>query len=76
MSRTRTLTAAIGTMAAIGGMLIGTASRPAQASARPAGTPLAGSVAPFTGHTQATGSVAGSSRLSVQLWLRPQVAAA
>ena len=63
-------------MAAIGGMLIGSASRPAQASARPAETPLAGSVAPFTSHTQATGSVAGSSRLSVQLWLRPQVAAA
>jgi subtilase family serine protease len=76
MSRTRTLTAAIGAMAAIGGMLIGSASRPAQASARPAETPLAGSVAPFTSHTQATGSVAGSSRLSVQLWLRPQVAAA
>jgi subtilase family serine protease len=76
MSRTRTLTAAVGAMAAMVGMTIGGASVPAQASTRPADTPLAGSVAPFTSRTQATGNVASSQRLSIQLWLRPQVAAA
>jgi subtilase family serine protease len=76
MSRTRTLTAAIGAVAATIGMTIGTAARPAAASPRPADTPLAGSVAPFTSHTQATGNVASSRRLSIQLWLTPRVAAA
>src|ERR1022692_1305876 len=76
MSRTRTLTAVIGAVAATVGMTIGTAAMPAAASPRPADTPLAGSVAPFTSHTQATGNVASSKRLSIQVWLRPQMAAA
>jgi subtilase family serine protease len=76
MSRTRTLTAAVGAMAATIGMTIGGASMSAQASAKPADTPVAGSAVPFTSHTQATGNVASSKRLSIQLWLRPRVAAA
>lgn len=37
----------------------------------PAGfQPLAGSAAPFTSHVQATGAVAGSTRLTIQVWLR------
>ena len=76
MSRTRMITAGIGAMAVIAGMTIGGASRSAEASSRPAETPVAGSVAPFTSHAHATGDVAGSQRLSIQLWLRPQVAAA
>jgi subtilase family serine protease len=76
MSRMRSVTAAIGAMAATVGMTIGGASTAAQAAARPAETPMAGSVAPFTSHTQATGNAARSKRLSIQLWLRPQVAAA
>jgi len=31
---------------------------------------LAGSVAPFTSHDRATGAVAGSTRLTIQVWLR------
>ena len=76
MSRTRTLTAVIGAVAATAGMTIGTAALPAAASPRPADTPLAGSVAPFTSHTRATGNVASSKRLSIQVWLKPQMAAA
>src|SRR5215831_142601 len=32
---------------------------------------LAGSAAPFTSHSRATGVVAGSARLAIQVWLRP-----
>jgi subtilase family serine protease len=80
MSRARTLTAAVGAMATMAGMMIGSASMPAQASARasahPADTPLVGSVPPFTRHALATANVAGSKRLSIQLWLRPRMTAA
>lgn len=76
MSRARRFTAAVGAMATMAGMMIGGASTPAAASPRPTYTHLAGSVAAFTRHTQATGNVAGGKRLSIQLWLRPQIAAA
>jgi subtilase family serine protease len=76
MSRTRTFIAALGATVAMAGMTIGAAGGQAAASARPAYTPVAGSVAPFASHTRATGDVPGSQRLSIQLWLRPQVAAA
>ena len=75
MSRKRTLTAAIGAMAAIVGTTMSAAAMPAAASTRPADTTMAGSVAPFTSHTQATGNVAASKQLSIQLWLKPQAAA-
>lgn len=32
---------------------------------------LAGSAVPFTGHDRATGALAGSQRLTIQVWLRP-----
>ena len=32
---------------------------------------LAGSAVPFTGHDRATGAMAGSQRLTIQVWLRP-----
>jgi subtilase family serine protease len=32
---------------------------------------LAGSAVPFTGHNRAIGAVAGSARLTIQVWLRP-----
>jgi subtilase family serine protease len=37
---------------------------------------MAGSVAPFTSHARVTGAVAGPTRLTIQVWLKPQVAAA
>jgi subtilase family serine protease len=52
------------------------ASGLAQAAPRPAGTTLAGSVAPFTSHTPVIGAVAGSTRLTIQVWLRPRLDAA
>jgi len=78
MSRTRTLIAAVGATVAMAGMTIGGAGGPAAAAAaaKPAYSPMAGSVAPFASHTRATGDVPSSLRLSIQLWLRPQVAAA
>ena len=51
-------------------------SAAALAAPRSAGVPLGGSVAPFTGHTPATGDVAGKMSLSVQVWLKPDLTAA
>jgi len=76
MSRTRTLVAAFGATAAMAGMTLVGGMGAAGASARPAVTPLAGSAVPFTSQTQATGDVAGSTKLSIQVWLRPRVTAA
>ena len=55
------------------------ASGPAGASAAsgvPAAVRLAGSAAPFTSQARVTGAVAASQRLSIQVWLKPRVAAA
>jgi subtilase family serine protease len=59
---------AAGTIAGAGGL--------AQASSGPGWTPLPGSAVPFTSHTPVTGDVAGGQRLTVQLWLKPDIAAA
>jgi subtilase family serine protease len=63
-------------MAAIIGTTIVGASGLASASNTPAFARIQGSAVPFTSHAQATGTVAGGQRLSIQVWLRPQVAAA
>ncbi|MDX6338467.1 MAG: hypothetical protein QOG05_5807 [Streptosporangiaceae bacterium] len=76
MSRTRSLIAATGATAAVIGTTIMGASGLASASATPAVTRVAGSAVPFTSHARATGTVAAGQKLSVQVWLRPQVAAA
>jgi subtilase family serine protease len=73
--RLRTLIAAGGAAAAVLGTTAG-ASTIALAAPRPAPVPLAGSVAPFTQYTPATGDVAGSRSLTIQVWLRPELAAA
>jgi subtilase family serine protease len=70
------LIGAIGTTAAMAGMTIAGASGPAAAVTGPPVTPLMGSVAPFTSHTKTIGNVTGSSELSIQVWLRPQLTAA
>jgi subtilase family serine protease len=57
-------------------MTITGASGAAMASPGPGVTPLAGSAVPFTSHTRAIGNVAGSQKLSIQVWLRPRVTAA
>jgi subtilase family serine protease len=70
------LIGAIGTTAAMTGMMVAGGSGPVAAFTRPPVTPLVGSVAPFTSHAKAIGDVAGSSELSIQVWLRPRLTVA
>jgi subtilase family serine protease len=76
MSRTRTLIAATGAAAAMIGTSIVGASGLASAAPTPALARIPGSAVPFTSYLRAAGTVAASQKLSVQVWLRPQVAAA
>jgi subtilase family serine protease len=75
MSRARMLTAVLGAAALTAGTTAG-ASGLAQASPRSPETVLAGSAVPFTSHARPTGEVPGSLRLTIQLWLKPDLAAA
>jgi hypothetical protein len=75
MFRCRTAVALAGAAAAAAGVMVG-AGVPAGGSPAPAAAALAGSVAPFTAHATVTGEVAGATRLTVQVWLRPRVTAA
>ena len=75
MSRLRMLVAVLGATALAAGTTAA-ASRTAGASPRPADTTLAGSAVPFTSHTRSTGDVAGSTRLTIEVWLKPDLAAA
>jgi subtilase family serine protease len=52
-------------------MTIVSLSGPAGAAPRAGYLRLAGSVAPFTSHGRPTGAVAGSMRLTIQVWMRP-----
>ena len=47
----------------------------AAASATPAMTPLPGSTIPFASPSQTIGDAAGTQKLSIQVWLRPEEAA-
>jgi subtilase family serine protease len=77
MLRTRKFVSVVGATATVIGVAVVGAGGSAGASPVPKGyVPLRGSVASFTTHTRATGVVAGSDRLTVQVWLRPQLAAA
>jgi subtilase family serine protease len=76
MSRLKMRAVAAGVTAALAAAMIAGAGGLAQASPRPGQTPLPGSAVPFTSHTEITGHVAGRQRLTVQLWLKPDVAAA
>jgi len=75
MSKLRTFIAASGTAAVMVGTTVGV-STIALAAPRPAEVPLAGTAAPFTSYTPATGDVAGSRSLTIEVWLRPDLAAA
>jgi subtilase family serine protease len=70
------LVSAVGAVAAMVAMTIGATSASAGTPPSPAGVPLAGSAVPFTARTQAIGSVAAAKRLTIQVWLKPQLAAA
>jgi subtilase family serine protease len=75
MSLLRAVIAVAGSAAVISAAAVGM-STAAGAAARSAQVPLAGSAAPFTAHTRAMGAVAGSQTLTIQLWLKPDLAAA
>jgi subtilase family serine protease len=75
MTRFRMAVGAAGVSAALAALSIA-GSGLAQASPKPADTLLAGSAAAFTSTTRATGDVAGSQQLSIQMWLTPKTAAA
>jgi subtilase family serine protease len=75
MSRARMLVAVLGAAAITVGTTAGATSL-AQASPRPAGVVvLAGSAVPFTSLARPTGDVPGSLRLTIQLWLKPDLTA-
>jgi len=80
MLRTRTFAAAVGATAVVAGMTIVGASGVAGASPKPAPKPavttLRGSVAPFTASSRVIGGLPASTKLAVQVWLRPRTAAA
>ncbi|HEY3952362.1 MAG TPA: protease pro-enzyme activation domain-containing protein [Streptosporangiaceae bacterium] len=68
------LAAAVATTAAVTAVAVGGS---ASAAPRPGYLRLPGSAAPFTSHTRATGAVAGTARLTIQVWLQAsQLAAA
>ncbi len=73
MSSTRTFIAAASAAAAMIGMTIVAGSGLAAAAPSPAVARIEGSAVPFTSHTAATGMVAASQKLAVQVWLRPQL---
>jgi subtilase family serine protease len=60
-------------VALAGAVVVGGA---ADAASVPWYTPVAGSAAPFAGHTAVIASVPGATRLSVQVWLKPDTSAA
>ncbi len=75
MSGKRAFIGALSAMAAVAGLTIAGAGA-AVAAPRPATVPLAGSTAPFIAHARAVGAVPASKRLTIQVWLRPRIAAA
>jgi subtilase family serine protease len=75
MSRLRMLFAVLGaTAVALAAMAV--ASAASEASPRAAETILSGSAVPFTSYTRSTGEVAGSMRLTIELWLNSDLTAA
>jgi subtilase family serine protease len=74
MCRLRMRAAAAGVAAALA-MTAGVSGL-ARAAPRPGQSRLPGSAVPFVSHTPVTGYAAGGQRLTVQLWMKPAVAAA
>jgi subtilase family serine protease len=75
VTRLRMVVAILGVTAAAAGMTAA-AGGVAEASRGPASMVLAGSAVPFTSHARPTGNVAGSTRLTVEVWLKPELAGA
>lgn len=76
MYGTRKLAAVAGAATVVAAMAVAAANGPALASPGQGPVPLPGSAVPFAAHTMVTGEVASSQRLTIQVWLRPRLAAA
>jgi len=76
MTRLRMFIAVLGATVAIVGTTTIVVSGQASASAPPKDTTLAGSAVPFTSSAKSTGAVAGSLKLTIELWLKPNETAA
>ena len=77
--RSRCLVAVAGAAALLSALPAAAAARPGAAAvalAGPAATPLPGSAVPFTRTAQVIGAAPAARRLSIQVWLRPRLAAA
>jgi subtilase family serine protease len=75
MSRWRTLAAGLAAAATVAGTLAAVGGT-AAAAPGPRETTLNGSAVPFTSHTRSTGAVPAGTQLTVELWLKPALAAA
>ena len=73
MSRKVKIVSFISSIIAIAAIAFIGPTGPAVASTSAQYESLAGSVAPFTTHTQAIGNVSASLRLTIQVWLRPNL---
>jgi subtilase family serine protease len=73
--RLRILAAVLGA-AVLAGAMTGGAGARADAEPKPAETTLAGTAVAFASHARPAGDVPGSVRLTIQLWLKPDLAAA
>lgn len=76
VGKKQSITATVAVTATLAGLVIAGAGTAAQATVPPPPHVLAGSVAPFTSHVQVTGIVEPARKLTIQLWLTPQTAAA
>ena len=76
MSRLKMRAGIAGASAALVALTTVGASGLAQAAPKPSQTVLGGSTVPFTSHSKVIGYVSGSQALTVQLWLKPNLAAA
>jgi subtilase family serine protease len=70
VSRRWRLVKVTATTATVAAMAVGSLSGAAMAAPRQGYLRLAGSAAPFTSHGRAIGAVAGSTRLTIQVWLQ------
>jgi subtilase family serine protease len=75
MSRFAALTAAAASALTVAAMIAGAGSA-AAATPKPGEATIPGSSPPFTTHGKAIGTVAATRRLSIQFWLKPDVARA
>ena len=76
MFRLRTLTGVFAASVTAAGLTVVGTGTQALAGPAPAYTTITGTAVPFTSHTKVVGTVAGSTKLTIQVWLKPDVTAA